>query len=136
MYLIYLNIAVLVIGIILVVAGNKIENSDWEQEFLRKLHRIELDTYFIAIGWTLLIAVVVFAGVNITNFVIAQQFVATYPGMKEFLDNNVSNEYEAFAFREKKLEYNEQLFSYQWRVQQIPYWTFVDERVLEFEPIR
>jgi len=123
-------------GIILVVFGNRITNSDWDEEFLRKLRNIELDTYFIAIGWTLLLATIVFAGVNITNFIIAEQFVATYPGMKEFLDNNVSNEYEAFAFREKKLEYNEQLFSYQWRVQQMPYWTFVDERVLEFEPIR
>jgi len=136
MNLIYLNIVILVMGIILVVFGNRITNSDWDEEFLRKLRNIELDTYFIAIGWTLLLATIVFAGVNITNFIIAEQFVATYPGMKEFLDNNVSNEYEAFAFREKKLEYNEQLFSYQWRVQQMPYWTFVDERVLEFEPIR
>lgn len=136
MNLIYLNIAIFILGITLIVFAYKIYNADWDKKFLKKLSRINLDIYFNAIGWTLLMATIIFMGVNLTNFFIAKQFVETYPEMKEFLDNNVSNEYEAVAFREKKLEYNEQLFSYQWRVKTMPAWTFADERVLEFEPIK
>ena len=89
------------------------------------------------IAWVLLIINFIYLLVNLSNFYIAREFVGTYPETKLFLERGSSeNKLESVSFRQEKLEVTEDLFSYQWRFEEMPNWTFVTEEIMQYEPIK
>lgn len=136
MYNFILNAVLFIIAFLMLYTSEHMRHTINLGKILSWLYVRDFEDIFNFLGAILIVISLIYLPLNLISLRMTREFEGTYEKKKIFLEYNPENEYETIMFRNEKLEINETLFNYQWRFESHPNWTFVTEKIMEFEPIK